>query len=61
LTETSEWIFMTAADPLYGNVVVEHSGRYVIGAVRVKDVSSAIKLLEQLRSRLVSYDNVYKP
>jgi hypothetical protein len=61
LTETSDRIFMTAADPLYGNMVLEHSGRYVIGAVRVKDFSSAIKLLEQLRSRLVSYDNAYKP
>ncbi len=61
LTEASDRIFMTASDPLYGNVVVEHSGHYVVGAVRVKDFSSAIKLLEQLRSRLVCYDNAYKP
>jgi len=31
---------------------VEQSGRYIIGAVRLKEPSSARNLIEQLRERL---------
>ena len=41
-----------AVDPLYGGVLVEQSGRYIIGAVRVKNTSVAKQLIEQLRGRI---------
>jgi hypothetical protein len=41
-----------AVDPLYGGVFVEQSGSYIIGAIRMKEPSAAIKLIEQLRERL---------
>ena len=41
-----------AVDPLYGGVLVEQSGRYVIGAVRVKNTSVAKQLIEQLHGRI---------
>jgi len=34
-------------------VFVEQSGRYLIGAVRVKEISAAKQLVEQLRKRLI--------
>ena len=36
-------------DPLYGKVIVELSGRYLIGAIRMKDVSAARPLIEELK------------
>jgi hypothetical protein len=51
LTETSDRISLSAVDPLYGGVFVEQSGRYIIGAVRVKESSTAKQLVEQLRGR----------
>lgn len=41
-----------AVDPLYGGVLVEQSGRYVIGAVRVKNISVAKQLIDDLRGRI---------
>jgi hypothetical protein len=46
---------MTAVDPLYGNTVVERSGRYVFGMVRVKETAAALPVMEKLRSRLGRY------
>jgi hypothetical protein len=46
------YVSIAAVDPLYGEVLVEQSGRYVIGAVRLRKSSSAKKLIEQLRERL---------
>ena len=43
---------LEAVDPLYGNVFVQQYGCYNVGAVRVKEISAAIKLIEQLRKRL---------
>ena len=43
---------ITASDPLYRGVYVEQSGRYLIGAIRLKDPSSAKPLVESLRARL---------
>ena len=51
------YVSIAAVDPLYGEVFVEQSGRYVIGAVRLKKSSSAKKLIEQLRERLVGGKN----
>jgi hypothetical protein len=52
LQEGRDYVTMVAVDPLYGGVFVERSGRYIIGAVRLKEPSSAAKLIEQLRERL---------
>ncbi len=43
---------MEAVDPLYGKVFVEQAGRFVIGAVRIKDGPAAKQLVEQLRTRM---------
>jgi hypothetical protein len=42
---------ITANDPLYRGVYVELSGRYLIGAIRLKDPLSAKPLVESLRAR----------
>ncbi|MGZ6231014.1 MAG: DUF6599 family protein [Syntrophales bacterium] len=52
LQEKRDYVTMVAVDPLYGGVYVEQSGRYIIGAVRLRDPSSAAKLIERLRERL---------
>jgi len=52
LTETPDMTFISAVDPLYKNVYIEHSGRYLIGAVNLKTTSSGKQLVEQLRKRL---------
>ena len=46
------WISLKAHDPLYGNVVVEQSGQFVLGAVRVKDAAGAQQIIEELRKRV---------
>jgi hypothetical protein len=51
--DTSEQrITFAAIDPLYGGVFAEQSGRYIIGAVRLKNPSAAKQLIEKLRGRL---------
>jgi hypothetical protein len=52
LQEKRGYVSMMAVDPLYGGVFVEQSGRYIIGALRLKEPSSAAKLIQQLRERL---------
>lgn len=49
--ETAGLRLLTAVDPLYGPVVVEQSGRFVMGVVRVGDTAAAQQLLEQVRKR----------
>jgi hypothetical protein len=43
---------LAANDPLYGNVLVEQAGRFVIGASRTNDPHGAKLLIKQLRTRL---------
>ncbi len=43
---------MTAADPLYGNVRVSRAGRFLVGAVRVKDPAAAERLVDLLAERI---------
>ncbi len=43
---------LEAFDPLYGKVYVEQSGRFVIGAIRVKDSGTARQLVKQVRERI---------
>jgi hypothetical protein len=52
LQEGRDYVSIKAVDPLYGGVFVEQSDRYIIGAVRLKEPSSATRLIEQLRKRL---------
>lgn len=42
---------MEAVDPLYGNVIVQQSGRFLAGAVRVKDRAAAKQVVEQVLAR----------
>lgn len=43
---------LTAIDPLYGGVVAEQTGSYIIGAIRVNDISAAKQIIEQMRARM---------
>ena len=43
---------LESVDPLYGGVVVEQEGRYLIGVVRAKDARQAKQLIGQVRGRL---------
>jgi hypothetical protein len=43
---------LEAIDPLYGKVYVEQAGRFVIGAIRIKDVPAAKQLVELVRMRI---------
>jgi hypothetical protein len=43
---------LEAIDPLYGKVYVEQAGRFVIGAVRIKNVPAAKQLVELVRMRV---------
>jgi hypothetical protein len=52
LAETPGRVSITAVDPLYGGVFAEQSGRYIIGAIRLKEPSGARQLVEKLRVRL---------
>ena len=45
------WISLEGIDPLYGKVIVEQSGRYLIGAIRLKDAAAAKPVIEALRKR----------
>ena len=44
-------ISLEGVDPLYGKVIVEQSGRYLIGAIRLKDAAAAKPVIEALRKR----------
>jgi hypothetical protein len=43
---------LEAVNPLYGKAYVEQTGRFVIGATRVKDGAFANRLVEQVRERI---------
>lgn len=48
VAESSGRISLEANDPLYGAVVVQQSGRFLAGAVRIKDRPAAKQLVEQV-------------
>ncbi|HXX80601.1 MAG TPA: DUF6599 family protein [Thermodesulfovibrionales bacterium] len=52
VTETPDKTAMTAVDPLYDNIYIEHSGRYLIGVVNLKIPSMGKQLVEQMRRRI---------
>lgn len=47
-----ERVSLGAVDPLYGNVFVEQEGRFLVGAIRIKDLPSAKRLVGILRQRV---------
>jgi len=51
-TESEGRPAIAANDPLYRGVYIEQSGRYLIGAIRLKYPSTAKPLVEALRTRL---------
>jgi hypothetical protein len=42
---------LVASDPLYRGVYIELSGRYLVGAIRLKDPTTAKPLVAELRKR----------
>jgi hypothetical protein len=51
LTGTGERVSLDGSDPLYGKVVVEQSGRYLIGAIRLQDPAAMKPVIEELKNR----------
>ncbi len=43
---------LSAVDPLYGTVFAVQTGRFLLGAVRVRDRAAAERLVEQVRRRI---------
>jgi hypothetical protein len=52
VTEGPERTALTAVDPLYGTVLVEQAGRFLVGAIRVRDAAAASALVGQIRRRV---------
>ena len=51
LTGTGERVSLDGSDPLYGKVIVEQSGRYLIGAIRLQDPAAVKPLLEEMKAK----------
>ena len=51
-TESADRASLQAVDPLYGRVLVEQSGRFLIGVVRYTDDAAVRQLMAHLLSRL---------
>jgi hypothetical protein len=49
-SETEGRFSLEGIDPLYGKVIVELSGRYLIGAIRLKDAAAVKPVIEQLKN-----------
>jgi hypothetical protein len=52
LSEGNGRISLEAIDPLYGKAYVAQAGRFVIGAVRIRNVPAAKQLVELVRMRV---------
>jgi len=50
-TGTGHRVSLEGADPLYGKVLVEQSGRYLIGAIRLQDAATIRPVIEEMRAR----------
>ena len=59
LTEKPDKKSVKARDPLYGGVFLIQSGRYIIGAVRVKDPAASEQLVEELQGRIVKAEGIF--
>lgn len=51
LTVTGNRTSLEGSDPLYGKVIVEQSGRYLVGAIRLKDTASVKPVIEEMKAR----------
>jgi len=51
LTGTGDRVSLDGSDPLYGKVIVEQSGRYLIGAIRLQDTAAMKPVIEELKNR----------
>jgi hypothetical protein len=51
LTGTGDRISLDGSDPLYGKVIVEQSGRHLIGAIRLQDTAAMKPVIEELKNR----------
>jgi hypothetical protein len=54
ISDKSDYISITANDPLYGGVVVAQSGSYLFGIIRLSNAESAKPILLQMRKKLGS-------
>ncbi len=43
---------LSSVDPLYGGVIIEQTGRYLVGVIRANNIPAAKKLLEQMKAKL---------
>ncbi len=50
-TGTGDRVSLEGADPLYGKVIVEQSGRYLVGAIRLKDPAAVKPIIEEMKAR----------
>jgi len=51
LTGTGDRISLDGSDPLYGKVIIEQSGRYLIGAIRLQDTAVMKPVVEEIKGR----------
>lgn len=51
LSQAGGRISLEGSDPLYGKVIVEPSGRYLIGAIRLQDAAAIRPVIEKMRAR----------
>jgi len=52
VTESGGRVSLQGGDPLYGRVLVEQAGRYLVGAVRFTEPATARRLVEQVHKRV---------
>ena len=52
ITQVGGRAVLESADPLYGKIYAEQSGRYLLGAVRVQNVPAAKILIDKMRAKL---------
>jgi len=50
-TGTGDRVSLEGADPLYGKVIAEQSGRYLVGAIRLKDPAAVKPVIEEMKTR----------
>lgn len=51
LTGTGNRVSLEGADPLYGKVIAEQSGRYLVGAIRLQDAAAIMPVIEEMKAR----------
>ena len=54
LTGSGDRVSLDGSDPLYGKAVVEQSGRYLVGAIRLKDTAAVKPIIEEMKARALA-------